>query len=84
MGEDASDTEEEKFQSNSSDSNSSSNQLKEANINMSAREVLDSCRGKEKENARALITVNIHFLTFRSTFRGRRIPGFASFSHLIS
>jgi hypothetical protein len=46
MGEDASDTEEEKFQSNSSDSNSSSNQLKEANINMSAREVLDSCRGK--------------------------------------
>jgi hypothetical protein len=43
--EDASDTEEEKFQCNSSDSNSSS-QLKEANINMSAREVLDSCRGK--------------------------------------
>ena len=41
--EDASDTEEEKFQY--SDSNSSG-QLKEANINMSAREVLDSCRGK--------------------------------------
>jgi hypothetical protein len=45
--EDASDTEEEKFQCNSSDSNSSSSQLKEANINMSAREVLDSCRGKK-------------------------------------
>jgi hypothetical protein len=56
--EDASDTEEEKFQCNSSDSNSSSSQLKEANINMSAREVLDSCRGKKfKKNIR---TTHVH------------------------
>ncbi|XP_032793407.2 lysine-specific demethylase 6A [Daphnia magna] len=41
--EDASDTEEEKSQLSSSDSSTS--QLKEANIKMSAREVLDSCRG---------------------------------------
>lgn len=45
--EDASDTEEEKSQLSSSDSSTS--QLKEANIKMSAREVLDSCRGNERQ-----------------------------------
>jgi hypothetical protein len=90
--EDASDTEEEKFQCNSSDSNSSSSQLKEANINMSAREVLDSCRGKKnlkkkKNNTRALISVRMNMLInvpSRLLNRSRRFPGFAPFPHFIS